>query len=127
MGASADYAVVELNEGETPEQAYQRVASARAYESGHSYSGTFGSKMNGIVKFPVAEKLSPTDLRMLLGIIEEVGYGQAPKQVELEFAAMLGLDARTLAAAAEAFDDKWGPAVALVSGRRVAFGGLCSS
>jgi hypothetical protein len=126
MGSSFYQRLAQLQPGESVGQAYQRIAEECAYESGHSYSGDFGSKMNGVVVYRVPATCQQLTALKRSGVLECLAY-------EISDAGRAALDACGIkpvqfATFAQILDDKWGPALALrCEDGTVLFAGECSS
>lgn len=167
----------------TPEEAWQQVYDEEGYESGHSYSGGFGSK-HGMVVIAANDKLDRyigevgtlvshyvhdgiegfgDPLKMPRGKVpcnrcwgggkvrkdpdaftgdritcpDCNGSGKRARTAEEKAEIRKKISARkkivallgetTLRRAAQVYDDKWGPAAAIVGKDKVWFGGYCPS
>ncbi len=103
----------------TVAEVWNRIYDEEGWESGHSYSGTFGSKPEGYVVVATLPHDKAT-LKLAGQAVMAAAFGEQPTET-------YGLTPEQLARAAEIFNDKWGPAVALVGKDHVWFGGMCSS
>lgn len=121
----------------TPEEAWRIVYDQEGYEDGHSYSGTFGSK-GGMVVMATSDKLDKELVAMageLVRFFNLESFDQSgewdPRKKEATAAAATKvieiLGEAALRRAAQVYEDKWGPAVAIVGKDHVWFGGYCSS
>lgn len=110
----------------TPQERWQDVSEAEAYENGHSYSGDFGSKhgMELVASAPVSKAVVAAAGRL----VERVNAGEdLTAEDEDERAAISAYGRIAITAAAEVYDDKWGPAVGFAGIDWVWFGGWCPS
>lgn len=142
MGASPHERIVPLNGG-IWQQAWQNVYDQEGYEDGHSYSGTFGSKHDGATLVAKNDQLDLELLKVAGDLVtffcnydafawsaeEQAQYAKwDPRTLKPDEAKkvidILGEDA--LRRAAKVYDDKWGPAAAIVGKDHVWFGGYCS-